>query len=89
MFRCCGCVDWIVSDSDNENDFVQILKDVLTTSCTVGTVPLSSVVNHSESHQLPPYSDGIKNITFSAVYIFLSLYLSTRKVSSISWLNQT
>jgi hypothetical protein len=89
MFGCCGCIDWIVSDSDKENDFAQIRKDVRTTSCTVGTVPVSSMVNHSEAHQLPPYSDGIKNITFSAVYIFLSLYLGTRKVSSISWLNQT
>jgi hypothetical protein len=84
MFRCCDYVDWIVSDYYNGNDFAQIRRDARSTSCTVGTVPVSSVVNHREVHQLPPYIDDIKNILFSAVYIFLGLYLRTRNVSSIA-----
>lgn len=67
------------------NDFGQICRDVRTTSCTV---PVSSVVNHLEAHQLLPYVDDIKNITFSVVYVFLNLYLGTRNLSSIARLNQ-
>ena len=72
------------------NDFAQIHRDaslhphVRTTSCTVGTVPVSSLVDHREAHHLRPYIDDIKNITCVAHYIFLSLYLGTRNIFSIS-----
>ena len=37
----------------------------------MGTLRVTSVVNHREDRQLPLYTDDIKNIGFSAVYIFL------------------